>query len=128
MRRLLAVATLACILTSAYAQSQVSPMSLVGRWSMSASHPSGATLITHVILTQNLRFFGSSTADGKTFFEFAGTWSVSGNTLVWRYETSSGVFPAPGTTDTDEIVSVDATKLVLRSALSGKQNEYIRNR
>jgi len=128
MRRLGSVLILVCVLTTAFAQGQISPMSLVGRWSVSANHPSGATLVTHVVLTQNLRFFGSSTADGKTFHDFAGTWSVSGNTLVWRYEASSALFPAPGTTDTDEIVSVDATRLVLRSNLSGKQNEYIRAR
>ena len=119
---------LVCILSTAVAQNQISPMSLVGRWSASADHPGGATTVTHVVFTQNMHFFGSSTVDGKTFLDFDGTWSVSGNTLAWHYETSSGLTPAPGTTDTDEIVSVDASRLVLRSSLSGKQREYIRTR
>lgn len=85
-------------------------------------------MVTHVVFTQNMHFFASSTVDGKTFLDFDGTWSVSGNTLAWRYATSSGLTPLPGTTDTDEIVSIDATKLVLRSSLSGKQQEYIRAR
>ena len=85
-------------------------------------------MVTHVVFTQNMHFFASSAVDGKTFRDFEGTWSVSGNTLAWRYRTSSGLTPVPGTTDTDEIVSIDATKLVLRSSLSGKQQEYIRAR
>ena len=83
---------------------------------------------TDVVFTQNMHFFASSNVDGKTFLDFDGTWSVSGNTLAWRYKTSSGSTPVPGTTDTDEIVSVDAVKLVLRSSLSGKQQEYVRMR
>ena len=83
---------------------------------------------THVVFTQNMHVFGSSTVDGKTFADFGGTWSVSGNTLAWHYETSSELTPAPGTTGTDEIISVDAAKLVLRSSPSGKQYEYLRAR
>ena len=85
-------------------------------------------MVTHVVFTQNMHFFASSTVDGKTFRDFEGTWSVSGNTLAWRYKTSSESTPVPETTDTDEIVSIDASKLVLRSSLSGKQQEYIRMR
>lgn len=127
MRRMCSL-ILVFVLNSAIAQSQISPMSLVGRWSASTNHPSGATTVTHVVFTQNMHFFGSSTVDGKTFLDFGGTWSVSGNTLAWHYENSSGLTPAPGTTDTDEIVSVDASRLVLRSSPSGKQNEYLRAR
>lgn len=119
---------LAFIVNAAIAQTQISPMALVGRWSASATNSSGVTIVTDVVFTQNMHFFASSTVDGKTFLDLGGTWSVSGNTLAWRYVTSSGSAPAPGTTDTDEIVSVDASKLVLRSSLSGKQHEYIRMR
>ncbi|HJW52513.1 MAG TPA: lipocalin family protein [Burkholderiaceae bacterium] len=119
---------LAFVLSAAVAQTQISPMALVGRWSASATNSSGVTIATDVVFTQNMHFFASSTVDGKTFLDFGGTWSVSGNTLAWRYLSSSGSAPAPGTTDTDEIVSVAASKLVLRSSLSGKQHEYIRMR
>ena len=119
---------LAFVLNAAVAQTQISPMALVGRWSASATNSSGVTIVTDVVFTQNMHFFASSTLDGKTFLDLGGTWSVSGNTLAWRYMTNSGSAPAPGTTDTDEIVSVDASKLVLRSSLSGKQHEYIRMR
>ena len=119
---------LVLVLNAASAQTQISPMSLVGRWSASAVDPSGAAMVTHLVFTQNMHFFASSTVDGKTFLDFEGTWSVSGNTLAWRYKTSSGSTPVPETTDTDEIVSIDASKLVLRSSLSGKLQEYIRMR
>ena len=116
------------VLNAAFAQTQISPMALVGRWSASTIDPSGATMVTHVVFTQNMHFFASSTVDGKTFRDFEGTWSVSGNTLAWRYKTSSGLTPVPETTDTDEIISVDAAKLVLRSSPSGKQHQYLRAR
>jgi hypothetical protein len=116
------------VMNAAFAQTQISPMALVGRWSASAVDPSGATMVTHVVFTQNMHFFASSTVDGRTFLDLDGTWSASGNALAWRYRTSSGLTPVPGITDTDEIVSVDASRLVLRSSLSGKQYEYLRAR
>ncbi|HTN49524.1 MAG TPA: hypothetical protein VMK32_08850 [Burkholderiaceae bacterium] len=100
-------------------------MALVGRWSSSAGDPHGATT---VVLTQNMQFRGFSTADGKTFIDFGGAWEVSGNTVTWHYETSSGSSPAAGTTETDEIVAVDASRLVLRSKSAGAQFEFIRER
>jgi hypothetical protein len=113
---------------TAIAQADISPISLVGKWTTESKHPSGATITSTVVLTQNLRFSASSMVDGKPFVQFAGTWSVAGNLLTWRYETSSAMTPAPGTTDMDEIVSVDASRLILRSKLSGKQHEYVRFR
>ena len=75
-----------------------------------------------------MRFSGSATVDGKPFMAYSGTWSVSGKTLTWRYESNTGPVPVPGTTDEDEIVSVSADKLVLRSKLSNKQQEFLRQR
>lgn len=128
MHRLIPLLMFLCCAGTAVAQPEISPISLVGRWTTEAKHPNGATIAVDVVLTQNLKFRGSSTVDGKPFLEYGGTWSVTGNTLTWRYETSSGLSPAPGTTDSDEIVSVDVSRLILRSKLSGKQHEYIRIR
>jgi hypothetical protein len=114
-----------CAAAGAFAQSQVSPMSLVGRWSSSSVNRFGSTV---VVLTQNMQFRGFSTVDGKTFTDFGGSWEVSGNSLTWHYETSSGSAPAAGITQTDEIVSVDASRMVLRSKSTGEQFEFTRER
>jgi hypothetical protein len=66
------------------------------------------------------------TVDDKPFWQYSGTWSVAGRTLTWRYEASTLAQAPAGTIDTDEIVSVDRSKLVLLSKLSGKQNEFLR--
>ena len=128
MRLLILFLVFMCSANTALAQAEVSPISLVGKWTTEAKHPSGATIASSVVLTQNMRFSASSTVDGKPFVQFGGTWSVAGNLLTWRYETSSAMTPGPGTTDVDEIVSVEASRLVLRSKLSGKQHEYVRVR
>lgn len=128
MRPLISLLFLLCNAGTAFAQADISPISLVGKWAIESRHPSGATITANVVLTQNMRFSGSSTVDGKPFLQYGGTWSVAGNLLTWRYESSSGLTPAPGTTDTDEIISVDASRLVLRPKLSGKQHEYVRYR
>ena len=128
MRLLILVLVLLCNASTALAQADFSPLSLVGKWTTEARHPSGATIASNVVLTQNMRFSARSTVDGKPFVQFGGTWSVAGNLLTWRYETSSAMAPAPGTTDTDEIVSAKDSRLILRSKLSGKQHQYVRMR
>ena len=128
MRRLILMLVFLCNASTVLAQAHISPLSLVGKWTTEAKHPSGATIASNVVLTQNMRFSAISTVDGKPFVQFGGTWLVAGNLLTWRYETSSAMAPAPGTTDTDEIVSVEASRLILRSKLSGKQQEDVRLR
>lgn len=128
MRPLISLLVFLCSAGTALAQADISPLSLVGKWTTEAKHPSGATIASSVVFTQNMRFSASSTVDGKPFVQLGGTWSVAGNLLTWRYETSSAMTPATGTTDTDEIVSVEASRLILRSKLSGKQHEYVRLR
>lgn len=125
MHRLLPLMVVAFWAAVAHAQVYVAPMSLVGRWSSSMGHPQGVTV---VVFTQNMKFGGFSTTDGRSFVDFGGTWAVSGHTLTWHYETSSGPAPAVDTTQADEIVSVDASKLVLRSKSTGMQFEFTRER
>src|SRR5262245_11862138 len=59
----------------AAAQSYVSPMALVGRWSVSSRSAEGKAIETQVVFTQNKRFQGFSTNDGQSFVEFRGSWS-----------------------------------------------------
>ena len=129
MRMLLAVLCfLAPGFLPVFAQSDVQPIALVGTWSAASKHPSGAAVVATVVFAQSQKFTGSMTVDGKPFWQYSGTWSVTGRTLTWRYEASTLAQAPAGTVDTDEIVSVDRSKLVLLSKLSGKQNEFLRTK
>ncbi len=128
MRRLLlawflGVSTLSAV---GYAQEPISAISLVGKWSASAKLANGATMNTTLILAQNMKFSGVATIQGAEFWNFSGTWELKGNQLIWHYANSSRPLPESAKTDIDDVVSVDASKLVLVSHLSGKQNEFVR--
>jgi hypothetical protein len=104
----------------------VNAFSLVGKWSISAPVPDGGTMITELTLTPNMKFTGSSSVGGRSFWTFSGTWEVKGDDLVWHYENSSRPLPESAKIDVDRIISVDDTTLVLRSKLNGKQYAYSR--
>ena len=100
--------------------------SLVGTWSVSAPMPNGGTMTTELVLTPNMKFSGSSSVEGRSFWTFSGTWEVKGGELVWNYENSSRPLPESAKVDVDRIVSVDDATLVLISKLDGKQYAYSR--
>jgi hypothetical protein len=100
--------------------------SLVGKWAVSAPMPNGGTLTTELMLTPNMKFSGSSSVDGRSFWSFSGTWEVKGDEVTWHYENSSRPLPESAKDDVDRIVSVDGATLVLISKLSGKQHTYSR--
>lgn len=106
----------------------ISPIALVGKWSGSEKMPDGNTVVVQLALTQSQKFTGASSVNGRIFWTYSGTWEVNGNQLTWRYETSSPVLPEAAKTDIDDIVALDAEKLVLSSRLSGKQNTFLRVR
>lgn len=126
MRIFFAVITFLLSLSTALAQNDFSPLSLVGRWSITAQHPDGTPISVNVVLTQNQKFTSTTAAQGKPFNTATGTWAISGRTLTWRYDAAPGSTSNAAVTDSDEIISADADKLVLRSKLSGKQQEYLR--
>jgi hypothetical protein len=112
-----------------YAQGQsISATSLVGKWSASEKMANGATMSTSLTLTQNMKFSGVATVQGTEVWNYSGTWEVNGNQLIWHYQNSSPPLPESAKTDVDDIASVDATKLVLVSHLSGKQHEFARTK
>jgi hypothetical protein len=114
-------------LHSTYVHGQpVSAPSLIGAWSVSEKMPNGPTVSTSVVLTNNMKFNGVATVQGTEFWKYSGTWELNGNQLIWHYENSSRPLPESAKTDIDDVVSVDATKLVLLSHASGKQHEFLR--
>ena len=119
--------TIAAGTQSAYAPAQpVSATLLVGKWSAAEKMANGTTIVTSVTLTQNMKFSGIATVQGTEFWNFSGSWELKGNQLIWHYENSSRPLPESAKTDVDDIVSVDASKLVLVSHLSGQQHEFAR--
>lgn len=126
-----AVAILFLLLQShdpAMAQDGAQVLALVGRWSATTTHSTGARLAATMTLTQSMRFTGSISVDDKPYWDFSGAWSLSGSALTFRYETSTHPQIPPGTVDTDDVVSVDGSTLVLVSRLSGRRQEYLRVR
>lgn len=110
------------------AQDAISLAALVGQWRLEATHPSGAILVSDVVLSRNLRFSATGSTGGRQLMAAAGTWSLIGTTLKWVYESNTASVPPPGWVDEDEVMAVTPEKLVLRSALSGKLREYMRVR
>jgi hypothetical protein len=104
----------------------ISPIALVGKWSGSEKMPDGNTVVVQLAFTQSQKFTGSSAVNGKIFWTYSGTWEVNGNQLTWHYEESSRALPESAKMDVDEIVALDAEKLVLLSRLNGKQSTFLR--
>jgi hypothetical protein len=104
----------------------VSPISLVGKWSGTEHVANGATRVIEIEIRQNLRFAGSAAVDGKVYWTYGGTWELKDNQILWHYDASSRPLPEKAKADIDDIVSVDAEKMVLHSRLTGKQNIFLR--
>jgi hypothetical protein len=128
-RHLLLTAFIApLVFVSAHAQQSIKPSALVGKWQISAQHPSGAMINTSVELNEDLKFATESSANNRPFMVASGTWALTATKLEWRYERSSQPAIQPGYVDIDEVVAVSESELTLKSKLSGKTHTYIRSR
>jgi hypothetical protein len=102
----------------------ISPLAVAGAWTGSDTKPNVGVFVTNITLTQNMKFSGTITINGKPFMEYSGTWDLSGSTLTWHYEHSSPPLPESLKTDVDEVSRVDSNELVLRSRLSGETHVF----
>lgn len=109
-----------------HAQQEVAPIAIVGNWTTTVQHPSGATITTVVQFAQSMQFKSSSTVNGAAFIEASGTWKLSDKILEWRYEQSSHPAIQKGFVDSDVIESVSSNEMSLVSKLSGKKQRYQR--
>jgi hypothetical protein len=105
-----------------------SPLALVGTWTSSDTKPNVGVFTTTMMLTQNMKFSGSMTLEGKPFMDYSGTWELDGAKLTWHYERSSRPLPEAAKMDVDDIVRVDPDQLVLVSRLTGLQHVLTRKR
>jgi hypothetical protein len=107
---------------------EISPASLVGTWRLSEATAEGGVFETEVRLEQSMRFVVVGTIQGKQVVHWNGTWEVKDHQLIWHYDGGSSAIAPPAKTDIDNIISVDAAKLVLDSRLSNKEHVYLRER
>jgi hypothetical protein len=108
----------------------VSALALVGTWTTTAPMRDGKFMTTRVTLTQSLKFYGSATVDGATVWTFSGRWALQpgreGAVLTWNYEQSVPELAAESTADRDDVISVSAKKLTLRSRRDGREQVFSR--
>lgn len=110
-----------------YAQSGTdAAIAMIGKWSATESMSNGAGMAMDILMTQSMKFSGSAKMRGKEFWTFSGAWEVQGNEITWHYDKSSRALADAAKTDTDEIISVDAEKMVLRSKVTGQRRTLLR--
>jgi hypothetical protein len=107
---------------------QTSCNALVGQWSGTATRPNGPMLATTFELKGDATFQGTVNVNGTPFWAFGGTWECKGGQLTWKYQGSSRPLSDAAKVDTDEIVSVDNERLVLRSGSSGQDRLFMRTK
>jgi hypothetical protein len=120
-RRSAIAALLAITVLPSTQAAEPSAIALVGRWTGSATHPTAGEVTITLSITQTMKFSGDAQVGGKPFWTYAGTIALEGRRLIWRYETSSIAMSDAMKTDIDEVISLDADELVVKSTLSGER-------
>lgn len=101
---------------------------LIGKWSGSASNARGDIAKTTFELKPDDSFNGLMEMNQKPLMSYSGRWTIEGNHLVWNYLQSSIPLPEAAKVDKDEIISVDASSLVLISKMSGQKRVFAREK
>lgn len=119
------------LLGGSAAHAQVTPADprtsmLAGSWVARETRSDGLTIEAAMSLARDGKFSGQASANGKTFMTYEGTWKLAGNRLNWVYTKSAPELPEVARVDSDELISVDGTTLVLRSDRSGEKRTYRR--
>jgi hypothetical protein len=107
-------------------EAMVNPLALVGSWVAIDTKPNVGDFTTNMTLTQNSQFSGTVTFQGRVIMQYSGRWELQGSKITWRYETVTPKLPPELMVDTDNILSVDSTTLVLVSQLTGLRHEFSR--
>lgn len=128
INRTLCAYLLFLMIGTALAGGGISQKILLGKWSGSGTNSRGDVLTTSFELKADATFEGTAEMNHKPFWSYSGTWSLTGNQLVWTYTKSSVPLPESIRVDTDEIVLVDKNHLTLLSKLSGERRDISRIR
>ena len=122
------IVTLACTVLScnAIGEAAVDKAMLQGKWKSIEQFPNGAKVITTVQFSEDSHFAAQVTVDGSLYMSGDGTWKVSGQSLMWQYDSSSNPAISTGYLDMDDIAYVDSNEVSLVSKLSGKVHFFQR--
>jgi len=90
--------------------------------------PDGRVIAMNVIVMSNMKFSWSASTNGKPVMDCSGTWELVERRLTWHYVKCSFALPESEKDDVDDIVSIDATRMVLASHLSGEAHVYVRSK
>jgi hypothetical protein len=112
--------------SNCYAEDAVNPLALVGSWVATDTKPNVGEFTTNMTLTQNSKFSGTVTFQGRVIMQYSGRWDLQGSKITWHYDTMNPKLPTASMVDTDIILSVDASTLVLVSQLTGLRHEFSR--
>lgn len=99
---------------------------LVGVWRSQETRADRVTAETAMRIQPDGRFSGATTMNGKPFMVYEGMWNLNGNKLVWTYTKTTPPLPESIRIDTDELISIDDKKLVLRSVSNGQTHSFQR--
>lgn len=145
--RVIILAWMMLLLQSAHAQeASISAVELAGTWSVLEMLPDGALMTVELSLMHNRTFSGIGTlvdesvdakpidrqskdgepTHGVPFWTCSGSWQVKGKQVVWNYVNSSRPLSDSAKADTDDIISLEASRLVLVSRSTGKRREFSR--
>lgn len=112
--------------SSAVQKSERSEDSFVGRWIGEEKLPDGRTFVAKIQLKQDLSFSTDVRLGEQVVLAATGVWARTGNSIHWTYLYSNPELPMAAREDEDQVISADATTLVLKSNLSGKERMFKR--
>lgn len=126
--RLFVFSMLFALAFSGPVQAAVSPQvnPIIGVWTKSQGLPDGRSLSVMARFGADGEFSGSASIDGQVVWEYGGTWSIQDRVLTYHYKHSSRPLPDSAKTDVDDVISLGANSLVLRSRQSGQEHTFLR--
>jgi hypothetical protein len=113
-------------LPAAAAASESSLGLLLGRWRFAERRADGTPATGEFELRMNGHFSGSLQLGSQPEWRFNGDWTLRERQLIWVYTGSSVPLAPDLREDIDEIVTVDAERLVLRSRRNGEVRTFTR--
>lgn len=99
---------------------------MLGIWTSEDSLPDGRRISSRVELNADLSFKTTAAVNGTTFFTATGVWSRNAGNIHWIYIYANPELPADKREDDDQLLSITASSMTLKSALSNKERIFTR--
>lgn len=115
-----ALSTIFLSLIVTFAVARTNKNQFIGHWRYV-----NESIINDLIFSDHGTFAGTITDDGKITFRFAGTWSLDGETLSYKYTESTLERIPVGTTDRDKLIEITDQHFVVEVG-NGARQKYSR--